>query len=87
MGKLLLNVLILFVVLDVILAVSGAKVRYDSFVVQPGTHYLASGFGDLAEQKKPSLVCQYWNGMQLTDAVFEYGTEMTERTECPFLLK
>lgn len=87
MKRLLLHIVILFLVADVGLMFSGYKLRYDSFVVQPGTHYLAAGFGDLAEQKNPSLVCQYWNGKELKDAVFQYGDGLTERKECPLVAK
>ena len=87
MGKYVLHLVMLLLVADVGLALSGYGFAIDSAVVQPGQNYGVPELGNLGAQKTPTLACRYWRGIGSNYAIFEYGAKGEARTACPVFVK
>lgn len=87
MIKLLINAVIVLVVANLILLVSGYRVQIANKVVQPGEHFYAEGWGDLGAKNSPSLACEYWTGKGSKFSVWEYGDAATAKKSCPVFNK
>lgn len=85
--KYVFHFVMLLVVADLVLALSGYGLNYDRIIVQPGQTYFTEERGDLGLQKTPTLGCRYWKGMGSSFAMFQYGTEGDAKSDCPTLLK
>jgi hypothetical protein len=85
--KYLVHILVLFVILDLGMAVAGYGINYDKLLVEPGTTYYVEEYGDLGLQKTPTLVCRYWTVVGMKPAIFEYGNAGEAKSDCPVMLK
>ena len=83
MKKFLFHTTMLVLVLNVMMALTGFRLNYEQAIVQPGQHYMAGPFGDLAAQKTPSIACRFWTGLGTSITVWRYGTEGDAKSKCP----
>ena len=72
---------------DIALLLSGYRILIGERIVQPGEHYLAGRWGDLASNEQASIVCRYWTGRNVKLIVWWYGAGFMSKDECPVLHK
>lgn len=71
------------------LLVTGSRILIEETKVQPGQHYVAGDWGDLAGNTQASLVCRYFTGRSSPKmAVYWYASSnVFGRDSCPFIWK
>lgn len=70
------------------LLLSGHRVLVRETLVQPGTKYEVSGYGDVGKNAQASLVCRYFTGRGVTTNVLWYSSNnIMGKDECPFVPK
>jgi hypothetical protein len=79
-------VVVLAVVIDVTLLVSGYRLLLSERTVTPGQSYVVDGWGDLGKSAQASLVCRYFTGRSVITSVFWYSpNNILGKDSCPFL--
>ncbi|MFN3585634.1 hypothetical protein [Phenylobacterium sp.] len=71
------------------LLISGNRILLEERRVEPGEHYVAGDWGDLASNSQASLVCTYFTGRSAPKiAVYWYSaSNVLGRDSCPFIWK
>ena len=78
-------VIIAVIIANIALLFSGYRILIGERIVQPGEHYVAGQWGDLAGNEQASIVCTYWTGRNSKLIVWWYGGDFMSKDECPFL--
>jgi hypothetical protein len=82
-----LVIVVAVVAFEAFLLLGGYRIFVGEERVRLGEHRVVEGWGDLAERKQPSLVCDYFTGTGIQPHVFVFSHNgMLGRDDCPLIL-
>jgi hypothetical protein len=82
-----LVLVIAVVAFEAFLLLGGYRILVNEERVRVGEHRVVEGWGDLAQRKQASLVCDYFTGTGVQPHVFVFSRNgMLGRDDCPLIL-
>ena len=83
----MIGAVIVIVLLDLLLLISGHRVRLRELFIQPGHRVQVVGYGEVYGMQT-SIACTYWTGRSLRTQVYWYSpNNIMGRDECPFVTR